>query len=114
MNQKSLFLLFFVGFLSSFDLKSASLQDQIINTQGTVNQYFMDLDNTDQELSSLECQHGNKENIPHLTHQFLLDLELRIRLLKEHYKFLRREIDKKYNELSLLYECEDQLEAYNF
>lgn len=114
MTRNFLLLLLFVGSLPSFDLKSASLQDQIVNTHRTINHYFMDLYNTDQEIIFLEYQHGNKENIPHLTYQFLLELELHIRLLKERCSALRRKIDEKYNELSLLYECEDQLATYDF
>ncbi len=110
MTRNFLLLLLFVGFLPSFDLKSASLQEQIINTQSTINDYFTDLYNTNEEIFFLEYQYGNKENIPYLTYQ----LDLRIRLLKEHRSALRRKIDEKHKELSLLNECEDQLATYNF
>lgn len=110
MTRNFLLLLLFVGFLPSFDLKSASLQKQIINTQSTINYYFTYLYNTNEEIFFLESQYGNKENIPDLTYQ----LDLTIRLLKEHRRALTREIDEKYNELSLLYECEKQLAAYDF
>ncbi len=110
MTRNFLLLLFFVGFLQSFDLKSASLQQQIIDTQSTINDYFRDLHNTNREIIFLEYQYGNKENIPDLTYQ----LDLRISLLKELCSDLNRKIYEKYDELSLLHECEDQLASYDF